>query len=215
VRAVNLMPRDERRGARLQLGRLPLLGAAGGVILVTAAAFLLASSASSTTDDLKAELQAVEAAIARVPDAPGAAVNSGAMVQERSDRVAALSAALTTRRAFDRVLREIALVLPANVWLTSLDATSGASTAALGAAAPPPQAVPTAGGVTIEGATYSHDAVATVLARLSLVPSLSGVRLTATALVDPGASDPQAGRKSQKQFVTFVVSASVRAEGES
>ncbi len=126
MRAVNLMPRDERR-ARLELGRLPLLGAVGGVIVVTAGAFLLASSASSTSDDLKAELQSVEVAINRLPEAPGSSVSSGELVQERSNRVAALSAALASRTAYDRILREISLVLPGDVWLTTLEASSAAA----------------------------------------------------------------------------------------
>jgi Fimbrial assembly protein (PilN) len=213
VRAVNLMPRDERR-TRLELGRLPLLGAVGGVIVVTAGAFLLASSASGTTGDLEAELQSVEIAIDRLPDAPGSAVGSGEIVRERSDRVAALSAALASRTAYDRVLREISLVLPEDVWLTTFDAASGGGPT-LPEGVPPIQAVPAGGGVTIEGATYSHESVATALARLSLVPSLAGVRLTATALVDPQSADPQPGGTKGKPFVTFVVSASMRSEGAS
>ena len=211
MRAVNLMPRDESR-AKLEMGRLPLFGAVGGVIVVTAAAFLLASSASSTTDDLKAELQAAEATIDGLPGAPDSAVSGGAIVQERSNRVAALSAALATRTPFDRVLREISLVLPADVWLTTLDAAA-AGPETLPPGVPPIQAVPTSSGVTIEGATYSHDAVVNVLARLSLVASLTNVRLTSTALVDPQSSDPQPGQKKGKRFVTFVVTASVRTEG--
>src|SRR5687768_17364662 len=140
MRAVNLMPRDERR-ARLELGRLPLLGAVGGVVVVTAGAFLLASSASGTADDLKAEVQALEIAVARLPAAQGSAVSSGAIVQERSNRVAALSAALASRTSYDRILREISLVLPADVWLTTFTASSGA--AALPEGVPPIQAVPT------------------------------------------------------------------------
>jgi Tfp pilus assembly protein PilN len=213
MRAVNLMPRDERR-AKLEVGRLPLIGAVGGVIVVTAGAFLLASSASSTTKDLEAELQSVEAAITRVPDAPGPTAGSGEIVQERSNRVAALSAALATRTAYDRVLREISLVLPGDVWLTTLDASS-ATAAPLPGGAPPVQAVPSGTGVTIEGAAFSHEAVATALARLSVVPSLTGVRLTSTALVDPQSGGPQPGQRNGKPFVTFVVEAAVRTEGTS
>lgn len=221
MRAVNLMPRDER-GARLETGRLPLIAAAGGVVLVTAASFLLASSASGSASDSKAELQAIEAAIARVPKGPGTAVNAGALARERSDRVAALSAALTSRTAFDRVLREISLVLPKNAWLTQLEATAPAPAVPLAGAVPIPQTAATTG-VTIQGATYSHDAVATVLARLAVVPSLTDVRLTSTALVEPqveesstpGKKSGKKARKRGKRFVTFVVSASVRTAGAS
>jgi Tfp pilus assembly protein PilN len=221
MRAVNLMPRDER-GARLELGRLPLVAAAGGVVLVTAASFLLASSASGSASDSKAELQAIEAAIARVPKGPGAAVNAGALAQERSNRVAALSAALTTRTAFDRVLREISLVLPGDAWLTQLEASAPLPAVPLPGAVPTPQIGATKG-VTIQGATYSHDSVATVLARLAVVPSLTDVRLTATALVEPQAEEASTSDEAGpampptrgKRFVTFVVSASVRTGGAS
>ena len=221
MRAVNLMPRDER-GARLELGRLPLIAAAGGVVLVTAASFFLATSASGSASDSKAELQAIEAAIARVPKGPGAAVNAGALAQERSSRVVALSAALTSRTAFDRVLREISLVLPANVWLTQLEASAPVPAVPLPGAVPTPQTGATKG-VTIQGATYSHDSVATVLARLAVVPSLTDVRLTSTALVEPQVEEEStSGKKSRKKprtrakrFVTFLVSASVRTGGAS
>ena len=219
MRAVNLMPRDER-GARLDLGRLPLLVAAGGIVVVTAAAFLLASSASSTTDSRKAELQAVEASIASVPATPDSAVSVGTITQERSNRLAALAAALTGRTSFDRVLRDISLVLPSNAWLTHLEAAAPAR------AVPVPGAAPStpsgaASDVTIQGAAFSHDTVATVLARLAVVPSLTGVRLTSSELVEPQAEEAGAGEsrkpraKRAKPFVTFVVSASVRSEGSS
>jgi Tfp pilus assembly protein PilN len=222
MRAVNLMPRDER-GARLESGRLPLIAAAGGVVAVTAIAFLLASSASGSASETKTELQAVEAAIALVPRSSGSgapAANAGMFAQERSDRVAALAVALQGRTAFDRVLREISLVMPRDVWLTQLEAKAPAPAVPLPGAAPTPQ-TGAAKGVTIQGATYSHDSVASLLARLAVVPSLQDVQLTSTALVEPQAesssSEPGSPtpRKRGKSFVTFVVAASVRTGGAS
>jgi len=216
MRAVNLMPRDERR-ARLEAGRLPLIGAAGGVVLATALAFVMASSASDSASESRSEAQAIEATIALLPKARGTGTTTGTLAQERSDRVAALSAALTSRTAFDRVLRDVSLVLPRDVWLTQLEASAPAPATPPEGAAPTPQ-VGAATGVTIQGATYSHDSVATMLARLAIVPSLTGVRLTGTALVEPQADEGSAEgqpRKRGRPFVTFVVSASVRARGAS
>jgi Tfp pilus assembly protein PilN len=219
MRAVNLMPRDERR-ARLEAGRLPLIAAAGGVVLVTALAFFVASSASGSASDSRAELQALEATIALLPKAQGTGATVGTLAQERSDRVAALSAALASRTAFDRVLRDVSLVLTGNVWLTRLEATAPAPAAPLEGAVPTPQAG-VASGVTIEGSTYSHDSVATVLARLAVVPSLTDVRLTSTALVEPQVDEgsasegPATARKRGRPFVTFTVSAAVRTGGAS
>jgi Tfp pilus assembly protein PilN len=208
MRAVNLMPRDERQ-ARFDGGRLPLVAAAGGIVVVTAAAFLLSTSASSSAKETRAELQAVEAAIAQLPQPGESPVNVGTFVQERSDRVAALAAALTSRTPFDRLLRDVSYVLPENAWLTNLEATAPVASGPVDPTAPPPVAA--VSGVTIQGATYSHDGVAAVLARLSVVPSLADVRLTSTAIVEPEVDETEDKIvRRQKPFVTFNISASVR-----
>ena len=219
MRAVNLLPRDEQQ-PRLQGGRIPLLLAAGGVVAVTAGAVLLGSSASGTVDERQAELAAIEASIAQVPKPPDQAVDSGIIAQERTDRVAALSAALTTRFSFDRLLREISFVLPRNAWLTGLTAALPAAEAQTGV----PGAAPVVSeDVTIEGATYSHDSVAVILARLSVVPSLENVSLTATSRVVSQANETgPATAKSKKSkkanakksaVITFTIAASLRPGG--
>lgn len=222
MRAVNLLPRDEQRKTLEEGARTPLLLAAGGVAIVTVVAMFLASTASGSADKQRSELAAVKAEITALPKADQPAVSQGMLMQERSDRVAALSAALAGRVAFDRLLREISFVLPEDAWLTQLGAVAPVSAVqAVPGAAPPPVAA-VGEGVTIQGATYSHDTVAIVLARLAAVPSLADVRLTASTLVEPQAADtegldgqPVASGQRGKPFVTFVVSASLRMEGES
>lgn len=216
MRAVNLLPRDERR-ARFDAGRHPLLLAAGGIVVVTAASVFLANSASGTATERQAELEAVEATIARLPRSPGAAVSERVLVQERTDRVAALSAALSNRVSFDRLLREVSFVFPEDAWLTQLEANAPLPAAPVAEGAPPvPQSSIALQGVTIQGATYTHDSVAVVLARLSVVPSLADVRLSATALVEPQAGDSRdqdgqsVATRRGKPFVTFVVTAALR-----
>jgi Tfp pilus assembly protein PilN len=210
MRAVNLMPRDERK-ARLEVGRLPLLAAAGGIVVVTAAAFFVASSASSQADETRAEVRAVEAAIAQLPKSPDAALSVGTLVQERSNRVAALAAALDTRTAFDRVLVDISRVLPRGAWLTQLEAASIVpSTPAEAAAAA--GAGSASGEVTIKGAAFSHETVAAVLGRLAIVPTLANVRLTSTTLVAPAAQDGE-GPKRGRTYLSFTVAAAVRSAG--
>lgn len=222
MRAVNLLPRDEQR-ARMEGARTPFLIAAGGVVFVTIVAALLSFSAAGSSDDQKAQLADVESAIANLPKAPQSEVSQGTLIRERADRTNALAAALTTRVAFDRVLREVAYVFPKGAWLTQFEASAPeVQTAPAGGAPPPPPppagALAEAAGVTIQGAAFKHETVATVLARLALVPSLEGVQLTASTLVEPQAeakpsgNQPQAAApgKPEKPFVTFVVTASLR-----
>lgn len=211
MRAVNLLPRDVER-ARAQGGRAPLLVVVGGIAAVTAGAVVLFMSASGSISDGESQLDSLEAAIATVSSSGQPSVAPAAITQERTNRVAALSAALTTRAPLDRLLREMAYVLPEDVWLTGLTAAApvGAPTAAPAASAAAP-------GVTIQGATYSLGSVARVLARLAALPSLEGVRLTATSKVTPGEDTSQSAdsksrpKKKQKTVVTFSIAANLRA----
>lgn len=215
MRAVNLLPGDLERQRADSVRRTPLFVAGGGVAVVTAAAVALFVSASGSVSDKRGELESVEAAVASVPNTGQPTVVPAAVTQERADRVAALSAALTTRVPLDRLLRDLGYVLPDDAWLTGLTASapeSDAGTAAPGTSAPASGVQ----GVTIEGATYSNSSVARVLSRLSAVPSLDQVRLTATARVVPAASSgPDAKKtkretKKQKTVVTFAIAANLR-----
>jgi Tfp pilus assembly protein PilN len=214
MRAVNLLPRDLER-QRGEGGKAPLFVAAGGIAAVTAAAAMLFLAASGSIADQQSRLDSLEASIARIPNAGGQpAVAPGAIAQERADRVAALSAALTTQVPLDRLLRALAYVLPEDAWLTGMTATAPPTASTGGAPAAAPA---TAQGVTIQGATYSNLSVARVLARLSTIPSLENVQLTATAQVEPTTtqSDGKSKKKQTKQktVVTFTIDANISGSG--
>jgi Tfp pilus assembly protein PilN len=217
MRAVNLLPRDLERDSSPG-GRAPYFVVGGGVAAVTVFAGVLFMSASGTVSDQRSQLESVESAITSLPAPTQPAVASGAIAQERTDRVAALAAALSTRTPVDRLLRELAFVLPEDAWLTGL--TASAPVSASPAGTPPgtaPSAAGAAPGVTIEGATYSHESVARVLARLAALPTLSDVRLTASSRVNRGPESAEASNtaktKKQKPVVTFTITASIRPLG--
>lgn len=225
MRAVNLLPRDAHR-TRSGLGqRLPLVVAGGGIATVIAACAFLVFSTSGEIDEQRAQLALANAAIAAVPTDDGSSAVSGIVVQERADRVAALSAALSSRVPVDRVLRELSYVLPADAWLTGLIANAPEDVDPTA----PPGGAPAGGstgaaGVTIQGVTFSHESVARVLGRLSVLPTLENVRLTATARIQPQAKPSDAQKESAKRkvakkkprtVVTFTIEADLRAGGPS
>jgi Tfp pilus assembly protein PilN len=202
VRAVNLLPRDDRR-KRGRDEQIPIAVGGGLLALVTlalCATFLMASSTvrgrESELDQTRAELAALP-----VPPPPPTPVETG-LVSEQKLRVNALSSALSRRVAWDRVLREISLVIPNDVWLTSLAAKSPSSPAS---AAPAPPAAPGAAptGFTVNGYTYSHDSVARLLSRLSVLPDLRNVQLQRSTLAKLGS----------QQIVQFTILADVRPPG--
>lgn len=214
MRAVNLLPRDAERTGAGSGRRLPLMVAGGGIAVVTALCVFLFLSASGAVGDTRAELALTESALAAIPKPGDESAPPGIVVQERADRVAALSAALSSRIAVDRALRELSYVLPADAWLTGLiaNAPKDAAEAAPGTAPAPASAG--ASGVTIQGATFSHESVARVLGRLAVLPSLENVHLTASALIQPQADDDDQAKSSQKKqrpLVTFTIEADLRS----
>ena len=193
MRAVNLLPRDDKR--RRQPGAVTLTAVLGSVLVVAllAGLFLMTSSSAS---DKQAEVDALRAELAAIPPAPEAPVDSSGLETQKSERVTLLGKALAARIAWDRVLREISLVLPEDIWLESLTAN-----------APDPNFVPApgktdapTGGFSITGYSYSHDGVARLLARLSVLPELDRPALGTSAI------DTSKGRG----VVKFTISASLK-----
>jgi Tfp pilus assembly protein PilN len=218
MRAVNLLPQDERRKGLEEGARTPLLVAAGGIALVTLAAAFFASMASVNASATRSDVESVEAAIAALPKPPEQAVSQNMLVQERSDRVSALAQALTGRVSFDRLFRQISYVFPEDAWLTQLDAKAPVTSPDPTAAATPPGTAVESTDLTLQGGTWSQEKVGVVLARLAAVPSLANVRLTGSTRVEPGRAEGdsvQAAGGPDRQFVTFVVSASIRTETDS
>lgn len=205
MRAVNLLPRDLQleRGDR---GRAPLFVAGGGLAAVTAACIVMFLGASGSVADQNAQLESVEAAIAKIPKKESAAVAPGVIAQERTERASALAAALATRVPVDRLLQELAYVLPEDAWLTALSATVPAT----GAAVPGTTTSSITQDVSIVGATYSHSSVARVLSRLAAVPTLDDVRLTGSARVVISSPAGTGSKATTKKVVTFTISANLR-----
>ena len=200
MRAVNLLPRDQNQRT-IKKESLPVLIGACSAVLVAAvlgAMFMMGSGKVAAQqrklDDLNRQYQALP------PPPAGPSVAQQQLAGEQSARVSALSTALTSRVAWDRVFREFSLVLPDDVWLTTLTAKSpispltNVSTSSPGGA--PSQ-------FTIQGRTYSHDGVARLLSRLQVVPDLTNVQLQSSTLTKVGAQN----------VVDFSIAADIKVSG--
>jgi hypothetical protein len=75
---------------------------------------------------------------------------------------------------------------------------------AVEAAAPPPDATASPTGLRLTGHTFGQAGVARLLARLSTVPTLSGVQLVSSSRVDKG----------NRKVIQFEVAATLRGAGE-
>jgi Tfp pilus assembly protein PilN len=202
MRAVNLLPRQQVQQTRERPNALVLLAAIGGgaVLLALVAGTLVANR---SVDREKQALASARAVLAVTPDHQLSAQTQSFRQQvltQREQRSLALASALGKRVSWDRVLRRFALVLPDDVWLTSvtgnvpLDPTSTAAlttTSALPAAATE---------LTIVGSTYSQASVARLLERLSVVPDLTDAQLTSS----------QSTTVANQKVINFTIVANIR-----
>ena len=200
MRAVNLLPRDQAQRTIKKESLPVLIGACSGVLVAAAigSMFMMGSGKVAAQQRKVDDLNRTYQALPPPPAGPSAAQQQ--LAGEQSARVSALSTALTSRVAWDRVFREFSLVLPEDVWLTTLSAKSPIS---------PLTNVPTSTGVgapsefTIQGRTYSHDGVARLLSRLQVVPDLTNVQLQSSTLTKVGGQN----------VVDFSIAADIKVSG--
>jgi len=192
MRAVNLLPREEPRST-LKKANLPVLAGVVATVIVTTilcAAFLLENAAVAGKRN---ELDAARAELALVPPPPPKqSADQASLAGVEAARAVALQTALDGRVAWDRLLRNISLVLPPDVWLTSMTLASPTFTNGQG------------GGFELSGNAYSHDGVARLLSRLALVPDLQNVALDHSNQTSPG----------KHGTVDFKIVADVRQPGD-
>ncbi|MDQ3066212.1 MAG: PilN domain-containing protein [Actinomycetota bacterium] len=199
MRAVNLLPRDDVKKS-FEATRGVVFGSVFGAALVTAGLVSMMISAGGAVDEKQAELDGLRAQIAVIPVvAPQEATDDTELAAEKGARIGALSAALADRVAWDRVLRQVSLVLPEDVWLTNLAAAAPASAAAAASGTASPVS-----GFTLIGSTYSQNGVARFLSRLAVIPDLANVRLQSS----------QSALVLERELVQFTILADVRAPGD-
>jgi Tfp pilus assembly protein PilN len=172
MRAVNLLPSESKAASRSAPQPAILAAAISGVVAVAVIGggnliqTARLSSAQKTLNAAKIQL----AATPLPPKTPQVTPPPPVVAQEMQPRLAAVSSALSTRIAWDRILREFSLVLPSDIQINSLGLT-GPGTAS-------------ASGLQLTGVTYSYDGVARLLSRMALVPDLTDVNLSTTSVAN-------------------------------
>jgi Tfp pilus assembly protein PilN len=202
MRAVNLLPRQQVEQKRERSNPTVLVAAIGGAAVLLA----LVGGALLANRSVDRQQQALSAARAELAATPAHHLSAStqafrqSVLTQREQRSLALAAAIGKRVAWDRILRRFALVLPSDVWLTSLTGTvpldSAAPTTAMAPGALP--AAPTA--LTINGYTYSQASVARLLERLQVLPDLKNVQLTSS----------QTSPLGNKNVVSFTIVSDIR-----
>lgn len=190
MRPVNLIPLEQRRGETrpLRTGPLPyvLLGTLVLVLVGIAALVLTGNQVSERKDEiatLKREDAVAEARAQRL----AAYTEFKAMSEARVATVASLA---NSRFDWERVMRELALVLPSDVWLTNLNATASATTSVEGGGDAQLRSAVAGPALTMEGCARGQEGVAGFVTALKEIDGVTRVGVESSEL---GADGAQAG----------------------
>jgi len=125
MRPVNLIPVGDRRGDSAPLRTGPVAYIVLGALVLALAGVTMLVLTNNKISDRKNELAQVkseDAAAKARAESLASYTQFAALHEERVQTIASLA---DSRFDWERVMRELALVLPHSVWLTELDASAG------------------------------------------------------------------------------------------
>jgi Tfp pilus assembly protein PilN len=184
VRAVNLIPPDERRGDRAAMRTgvfsYVLLGALAVAVLAVAALALTSKQISDRKAEV-AQLQLEEQQTQAKAQALTPFITFRAAQEARSSTVVSLA---QSRFDWQRVLNEFARVIPSDVWLTKLAGTVDPAVTVTNGPDLPTRDSVSGPALEIEGCAASQDAVAGLIANLQEIDGVTRVGLEASERPD-------------------------------
>jgi len=215
MRPVNLIPPEERRGQHSPLRTGPIAYIVVGVLLLALAGMVSLILTDNEIADRKAEV----AQLRREDAAASAEAQRLAAYTQfrnlREQQVETVRSLADSRFDWQRVMKEFSLVLPADVWLTSLTATAapgvsvGAGSGA-GAAGGSLRAAVSGPALELSGCARGQDGVAGFVAALKDIDGVTRVGVESSALPDigsasgTGAGDEESGGSTDCRTRGFI-----------
>jgi Tfp pilus assembly protein PilN len=214
MRAVNLIPADQQRGAGGAAGRsgggvYVFLGALALVVALAAGYVLTGKSVTDKKNDLARITQ--QAAQAEAQSQQLASYTKFAAIRSKREQTVQQLAA--GRFDWSHALHEVARVLPTNAWLTQLTGTTSPTVSVGSASSGSLRSALAVPAIQIAGCTTSQSSVAKMMARMRLIDGVQRVSLetsekgdSASAASSPtGASAGGDCRGASRHFPQFSI----------
>jgi Tfp pilus assembly protein PilN len=196
MRPVNLIPSEDRPGSR----RPARSGPVAYIIVAALVLVLFGVTALVVTNN---QISDHEAEIARTKDETAAAEAKAASLAAytqfhgvREQRVATVTSLADSRFDWERVMRELSLVLPGDVWLTSLTASASPATSPGGGAAVALRASVPGPALSLVGCARDQDAVASFVRVLKDIDGVTRVGFQGSSVGGGTATSDSAGSSS-------------------
>jgi Tfp pilus assembly protein PilN len=193
VRPVDLIPADQRHGqhAPMRTGALPYLVV--GVLVALLAAVALLVTASNQVSERKSELVKLER---EDETAESEAKRLAAYVQFQTvheQRLATIVSLADSRFDWERVMRELALVLPGDVWISELNASASSEAEGQAAGGGTLRGGVAGPALEISGCATGQEAVAGFVTALKDIDGVTRVGVEESSLPDQASGSVSGG----------------------
>jgi len=189
MRPVNLIPAEERRGEKAPLRTGPAAYLIVGVLALGLGGLTVLVLTGNKISDRKGEVSSLKSQVVAAKEQAkelSPYTNFAAMQQAREDTVSSLA---RSRFDWERVLNELAIVMPHDVWLTNVtakaSADAGGSTASSSSIGSESIAGPS---LDIQGCSNGHEGVAKFLAALRDIDGVTRVTVMSSDRPDASGS---------------------------
>lgn len=182
MRPVNLIPPEERPGERRPMRGGPLAYVIVGALAAAVIGVAALAITNNQISESKAEIASLEEEQAAV-EAQAQALDAYTQFHTlREQRVATVTSLADSRFDWERVMRELALILPEDVWLTNLTGTAAAGVSVEGATSVSLRGSVPGTALELAGCARSQDAVAGFIQAIKEIDGVTRVGVPTSAI---------------------------------
>lgn len=182
MRPVNLIPAEDRAGSRRPMRGGPLAYIIVGALAAAVIGVAVLAVTNNQISDSKAEIAKLEGEKTAV-EARAQALDAYTQFHSlREQRLATITSLANSRFDWQRVMRELSVILPSDVWLTNLTGTAtpnvsidGADAISLRGSIPGPA-------LELKGCAVSQDAVAAFVQALKQIDGVTRIGVQSSTL---------------------------------
>lgn len=181
MRPVNLIPEEERTGGVRPLRSGPTAYIVVGALVAALLGVTALVTTSNRISDLKAETTEIEANIATTAAKANELQAYVDFHMVREQRVSTVTSLADSRFDWERVMRELALILPDDVLVTSLTASASPGVSPGGGAAIPLRSSIPGPALEINGCAKGHEGVAGFIQAIKDIDGVTRVAVPSSA----------------------------------
>lgn len=188
MRPVNLIPAEERPGGRKPMRGGPLAYILVGALAAAVIGIAVLAVTNNQISDSKAEIAKLEDERS-VVEARAQALDAYTQFHSlREQRLATVTSLADSRFDWQRVMRELALVLPGDVWLTTLTGTASSDSSVEGGGSGGMRSSIAGPALELNGCATGQDAVAGFVQALKQIDGVTRVGIESSKLGEESAS---------------------------